>query len=356
MSGGAPVLGILGAGQLGRMLALAAGKLGIATHVYGPPGDTPAAAVSAAFTEAQYTDEKALAAFAAKVSVVTYEFENVPARTAEVLSALKPVRPGPGALAICQDRWIEKRFLQDLGIMTAPFANLEQESGIAPAAAAIGFPAIVKTRRMGYDGKGQRKVGDLRALQAAWHDLGRVPMILEGFVPFRREISVVGARAVDGAVASYDPVENTHENHILRTTIAPAPEADRVRPEAFRMTRHILDALSYVGVMGVEMFETSDGRLLVNEMAPRVHNSGHWTLDACAVSQFEQHVRAVMGWPLGSPERHSDAVMTNLLGEEALGWDARLPPPGTSLHLYGKAGAQPGRKMGHLTALSPRKD
>lgn len=352
MSGRGPVLGILGGGQLCRMLALAAAKIGIKTEFLSDDPQSPAADV-ALFHHARYEDEAALARFAARVDAVTYEFENVPARTAEVLAGLKPVRPGPRALAIAQDRWDEKSFLRGLGVGTAPYANVERDADLAAAAAATGFPAVLKTRRMGYDGKGQRIVRTRSDLDPAWAELKKAPCILEGFVPFTRELSVVAARGLDGQIAAYDPVENRHENHILKTTIAPAlMTPDRAR-DAVALAGRILEALDYVGVIGVELFDTPSG-LLVNELAPRVHNSGHWTMDACTISQFEQHVRAVMGWSLGSPERQSDAVMINLLGEEALGWAGRPLKPGQSLHLYGKTEARAGRKMGHLTTLSPK--
>jgi 5-(carboxyamino)imidazole ribonucleotide synthase len=333
------------------MLALAAAKIGIKTEFLSDDPQSPAGDV-AKFHHAHYDDEAALARFAAGVDVVTYEFENVPARTAEVLAALRPVRPGPRALAVCQDRWDEKSFLRGLGIATAPFANIEHDGDLDSAAAA-GFPSVIKTRRMGYDGKGQRIVRNRAELADARRAFKSVPCIVEGFVSFTRELSVVAARGVDGQVRTYDPVENRHENHILKTTIAPARMPQNRRDEAVRLAERILAALDYVGVIGVELFDTPDG-LLVNELAPRVHNSGHWTMDACTVGQFEQHVRAVMGWPLGSPERHSDAVMTNLLADEALGWQGRPLPPHQALHLYGKAEARPGRKMGHLTTLSPK--
>jgi 5-(carboxyamino)imidazole ribonucleotide synthase len=347
-----PTLGVLGGGQLCRMLALAAGKIGIKTCFFSEDPLSPAADV-AQMHLGSYLDEAALENFARDVDVITYEFENVPARTADVLAALKPVRPGPRALAICQDRWLEKTFLRDLGIGTAPFANVERADDLAAAAALTGFPAVLKTRRMGYDGKGQRIVRTQSELAEAWRTLKEAPSILEGFVAFSRELSIVAARGVNGATAVYDVVENIHEHHILRTTLAPAVlSADRAAA-AHAMADKVLAALDYVGVIAVELFDTPHG-LLVNELAPRVHNSGHWTMDGCAVSQFEQHVRAAMGWPLGSAERHSDAVMTNLLGEEALGWEGRALAPGQSLHLYGKTDAVPGRKMGHTTLLRPK--
>ena len=352
MSGALPALGILGGGQLCRMLALAAAKIGIRTEFLSDDENSPAADV-AKFHHARYDDEAALADFAARVDAITYEFENVPAHTAEFLARFKPVRPGPRALAVCQDRWIEKSFLRDLAIGTAPFANVEAERDLGAASHITGFPAVLKTRRMGYDGKGQRIVRSTNELAEAWRALNGAPCILEGFVPFTRELSVVAARGIDGTVAAYEPVENRHEDHILKATIAPAIMAPAMSRSAIGIAGEILTALDYVGTIGVEMFDTPGG-LLVNELAPRVHNSGHWTMDACTASQFEQHVRAVMGWPLASPERHSDAVMVNLLGEEALGWAGRPLAAGQSLHLYGKAEARPGRKMGHLTTLSPK--
>lgn len=352
MSGRVPVLGILGGGQLCRMLALAAAKIGVKTEFLSDDPSSPAADV-ALFHHAHYDDEAALARFAAGVDAVTYEFENVPARTADVLAALKPVRPGPRALAICQDRWLEKSFLRELGIGTAPFANVEREGDLEAASLATGFPAVLKTRRMGYDGKGQKIVRTRGELSEAFRALKAVPCILEGFIAFSREVSVVAARGSDGRIEAYDPVENRHEDHILKTTIAPASMTASLAQSATEIAAKVLAALDYIGVIGVEMFDTPEG-MLVNELAPRVHNSGHWTTDACTVSQFEQHVRAVMGWPLGSPARHSDAVMSNLLGDEALGWECRRLEPGQSLHLYGKAEARQGRKMGHITRLSPK--
>ncbi|HAH08826.1 MAG TPA: 5-(carboxyamino)imidazole ribonucleotide synthase [Alphaproteobacteria bacterium] len=348
------MLGILGGGQLGRMLALAAGKLGLSVHIYAPEPDSPAAAVAAAFTCAAYDDTDALLAFAQSVAAITYEFENVPAATAELLNAHAPVRPNPRALAVTQDRWHEKSFIRAQDIATAPFYNIESEADLGPALAKIGPPAVLKTRRLGYDGKGQRLIRQGTDLAAAFDTFNRVPSILEGFVAFKRELSVIAARGLDGQFAAYDPVENQHQDHVLHRSLAPAKLTPEQRDKALAIAAAILSALDYVGVMGIELFEAADGSLMVNELAPRVHNSGHWTQDACTVSQFEQHVRAVMGWPLGSPERHSDAIMTNLLGEAAQGWDTRALGPHTSLHLYGKDAPRPGRKMGHLTELKPK--
>lgn len=345
-------LGILGGGQLGRMLAMAAARLGIRCHVYCPDKGSPAFDVASVHTLAAYDDEDALARFADAVDRITYEFENVPAATAEFLAARKPVHPKPSALAVAQDRFSEKSFIHGLGIGTARFANAESAADIAAGWPHVGAPAILKTRRMGYDGKGQAKVASPAEAEDAFVRFGGVPCVLESFEKFDREISVVAARAEDGTIAAYDAVENIHENHILARTLAPARLSATQAQAAAEIAARLLAALDYVGVIGVEMFAFDDGRLLVNEIAPRVHNSGHWTLDACATSQFEQHVRTVCGWPLGAPDRHSDAVMENLIGKAALPWQA-LAAGGGCLHLYGKREARPGRKMGHVTHLYP---
>ncbi|MGV8997147.1 MAG: 5-(carboxyamino)imidazole ribonucleotide synthase [Parvibaculaceae bacterium] len=350
-------IGILGGGQLGRMLALAAAELGLTTHIYCPDDEAPAMDVAASGTRAAYDDAEALARFADSVDVVTYEFENVPAETARILAEHAPVRPGVAALATAQDRIVEKTFLQSHGITTAPFADIPDEAALLKAIERIGTPSILKTRRFGYDGKGQAKIMTPADAIAAYDAIGRAPAILEGFVPFELEISVIVARGLDGTTAAYDPVENIHKNHILDQSIAPARIDAKLADEARAIAAHIVADLSYVGVMGVEMFvlpEASEGpRLLVNEIAPRVHNSGHWTQDACTVSQFEQHIRAICGWPLGNPARHSDAVMVNLIGDDVNDWTSLAAAPDTALHLYGKAEARPGRKMGHLTRLYP---
>ncbi|MDO8839358.1 MAG: 5-(carboxyamino)imidazole ribonucleotide synthase [Parvibaculum sp.] len=349
-------IGILGGGQLGRMLAMAAAELGFKCHIYCPDTEVPAADVAAALTRAPYEDAAALAAFADGVDVVTYEFENVPAETARILAEHAPVRPGPQALATAQDRLTEKNFLAAQGIATAPFADVASAADLDAALAQIGTPAILKTRRLGYDGKGQAKIGRAEEAAAAWDAIGRMPAILEGFVPFEREISVVVARGIDGETAAYDPVENIHKDHILDRTYAPAALDAALADAARAIAARIVSALDYVGVMGVEMFLLPAGatpRLVVNEIAPRVHNSGHWTMDACAVSQFEQHIRAICGWPLGHPDRHADAVMTNLIGDAAGQWAVLAAEPGAKLHLYGKAQARAGRKMGHVNRLFP---
>ncbi len=346
-------VGILGGGQLGRMLAMAAARLGLKCAIYSPEPDSPAFQVCDAHVVAGYGDTIALENFARTVDVVTYEFENVPGDAAKVLSALKSVRPNPKALSIIQDRFAEKSFARKLDVATTPFALVDSDESLRAALQSVGVPSVLKTARLGYDGKGQRIVRTAEQLAAAWNELKRVPCILEGFVDFTRELSVVAARGIDGQIACYDLVENRHEDHILRTTLAPARATARVKAEAIRIAGRLLEAFDYVGVMAVEMFETPDGRLLVNEIAPRVHNSGHWTIDGCAVSQFEQHIRAVCGWPLGDTTRHSDAVMTNLLGVEAHEWAKLADERAIGVHLYGKSAAREGRKMGHVTRLYP---
>jgi 5-(carboxyamino)imidazole ribonucleotide synthase len=348
-------IGILGGGQLGRMLALAAARLGLRCHVYCPDDDRPAALVSAACSVAPYDDRTSLEAFARDVHVVTYEFENVPAATAAFLAERVPVRPSPRALAVSQDRLLEKTFLRDLGVTTAAFAAVDEASGLAGAIAGVGLPAVLKSRRFGYDGKGQAFIRRTAEAEAAWSAVGGVPALLEAFVPFVCEVSVIVCRGLDGTVVSYDPVRNVHERHVLARSIVPAGLPADVEAEARGLAGRIVDGLDHVGVMGVEMFvETAGGpRLSVNEIAPRVHNSGHWTLDACVVSQFEQHVRAICGWPLGAPRRHSDAVMDNLLGDDVGDWPLQARRPDTAVHIYGKRTVAPGRKMGHVTRLYP---
>jgi 5-(carboxyamino)imidazole ribonucleotide synthase len=353
-------IGILGGGQLGRMLALAAARLGLEAHVYCPEPDSPAFAVCAGSTIAPYEDEAALAEFAAKVEVVTYEFENVPARAAAILSDLSRVRPGSAALATCQDRLVEKEFLEASGIATAPYARVDDAGALARAVAKLGRRSILKTRRFGYDGKGQIMLREGSDLAVTFRSLGGLPAILEAVVPFEKEVSVVAARAADGTFAAYDICENFHDNHILKLTRAPAQLDEAAAAEAVRMAHVIADALDYVGVLAVEMFAVSDGgttRLLVNEIAPRVHNSGHWTLDGALTSQFEQHIRAIAGWPLGGTRRHGTSVeMENLIGDEVRAYRAILREPGACLHIYGKREVRPGRKMGHVTRVVYGKD
>lgn len=343
------VIGILGGGQLGRMLAIAAARLGLRVHIFDPDPGAVAAEVAGRHTVAAYDDFAALADFAAAVDVVTFEFENVPAATAEALAARAPVRPNPRSLAIAQDRVAEKRFLGELGLAVAPWSEIPSLTALETAREG---PAILKTRRFGYDGKGQVRLDPGDSAAAAWAAIGGQPAVLEALVPFEAEISVIGARGLGGAVVCYDPGRNEHQGGILRRTTVPAAIPGRLRTDAVLATGRILGALEYVGVIGVEFFVT-EGRLLVNEFAPRVHNSGHWTIEACVIDQFSQHIRAVAGWPLGNGQRHSDAEMTNLIGTEIEDW-ATLARGDTGLHLYGKTGARPGRKMGHVTRLIPR--
>jgi 5-(carboxyamino)imidazole ribonucleotide synthase len=348
------VIGILGGGQLARMLALAGARLGLKSHIYSPYADDPAFEVCAQKTLAEFSDEDALSRFASQVDVVTYEFENVPAATAAFLDARKPVRPNPKALALTQDRFIEKRFLQELEIETAEFADVADAGALARAVAKIGRPSILKTRRFGYDGKGQLLIRDGADLATSFRSLGGAPCILESVVPFQKEVSVVAARGLDGAFRAYDVCENFHEHHILSRTIAPADIRPETAARAVALARSIAEAADYIGVIAVEMFvveAAADERLLVNEIAPRVHNSGHWTLDGAVASQFEQHMRAIAGWPLGSTRSHGRVTMENLIGEEVNNWPQILSEDGASLHLYGKKEARPGRKMGHVTRV-----
>jgi len=347
------VIGIIGGGQLGRMLALAAAQLGFRCHIFAPENDSPAFQVAAQRTVANYTDYDALRSFAGKVDVVTYEFENVPAETAAFLAGRVVLAPGVAALQTSQDRVAEKTFISGLGLPVAPFASVSDERELEDAIGRIGRPSILKTRRFGYDGKGQTRIDGRKNAATAWAEIGRAPAVLEGFVTFEREISVIAARGWDGEIAIYDVPENHHENHILRTSTVPAGIAAATARRAREIGGRIIAALDYVGVIGIELFVAGDD-VIVNEIAPRVHNSGHWTMDACSVSQFEQHIRAICGWPLGSPERHSDVVMTNLLGDEVNAWRKLAAEPGTALHLYGKAEARRGRKMGHFNRVTPR--
>ncbi len=347
------VIGILGGGQLARMLALAAAPLGLKCHIFAPETDSPAFQVSASHMVAQYTDESALLEFAAEVDVVTYEFENVPVAAVEFLEKLKPVRPGAKALRVAQDRLNEKHLARDLGALTASFAAVNSLEDLRVAVKEVGLPAILKTVRMGYDGKGQAKLLSVDDIEQAWAAMKNAPAILESFVNFDKEISVICARSADGSFAAYEPTENVHRNHILYTSTVPAVIDVEMAIEAVYLAQRMADTLDYVGVMGVEFFVGAHS-LYVNEIAPRVHNSGHWTQDACVVSQFEQHIRAVAGWPLGATFRHSDVVMTNLLGDEAGVWEKLANEPNLGLHLYGKTESRPGRKMGHYNRITPR--
>lgn len=338
------------------MLAEAAARLGFRCLVYCEKEDAPAFEVSAGHETGAYDDMAAVAAFAARCDIVTYEFESIPASSVEAASYAVPVFPGVHALEVIQDRLSEKDFLNSLGIATAPYAAVSSLEELEAAAARIGFPAILKTRRFGYDGKGQVRITEPDQFREALEEIANAPAILEGFVTFEKEISIVAMRSRTGQFACYDVTENRHENHILAESRVPANVRDGTTAEAAEIARKIAAALDYVGVLAVELFYRPDEPLLVNELAPRVHNSGHWTLDACLCDQFENHIRAIAGWPLGPTDRHSDAVMTNLIGAEVKRWRELAAEPEVALHLYGKREAREGRKMGHFTRISPSKN
>ena len=347
-------IGILGGGQLGRMLALAAAELGFDAVILEPERASPAGRVAARAIVAPYDDAKALKTLAATASVVTYEFENVPAAAVETLAALGvEVAPGPRALAVAQDRVEEKTFLNAHGAPTVAFAAAATPEEAGAAVAAVGAPALMKTRREGYDCKGQRWVEHAADAAAAFVALGGAPVIVEAACEFARELSIIAARGRDGATAVYPLAENHHEGGVLRRSIAPARVSPAAADQAERIAARILAGLDYVGVIGIELFELPDGRLLVNEIAPRVHNTGHWTQDGCEVSQFEQHIRAIAGWPLGPTAATAQVEMLNLLGDEAAAWAKLAAEPETRLHLYGKRDAKPGRKMGHVNRVRP---
>jgi len=348
-------IGILGGGQLGRMLSVAASRLGLNTHIYSDEAHVPASDVAAKTTVGAYDDEAALAAFAHSVGVVTCEFENVPAKALDIASREAPVFPPAKSFATAQDRLVEKDFISGLGIALAPYAAVDSLGDLNQGLARVKIPALLKTRRFGYDGKGQVMIHTLCEAESAWEAIGETPSVLEGVVRFEREVSVIAVRAQDGDLRFYDVVENVHQDGILASSRAPARLAESTVFEARKIAGQIAEALGHVGVLCVEMFQSDEERpgLLVNEIAPRVHNSGHWTIDACPVSQFENHVRAICGWPLGDVGRHSDAVMTNLIGADVEAWRTLAAEPNTAIHLYGKAQARPGRKMGHVTRLFP---
>jgi 5-(carboxyamino)imidazole ribonucleotide synthase len=349
-------IGILGGGQLARMLAVAASRLGIKTHIYSDEAGAPAFAVAADRTVGPYDDVEAVAAFAAKVAVVTCEFENVPAKALEVAARAGKVFPPAKSFTIAQDRLAEKDFVAGLGIPIAPYAAIGGLGELRAALTRVKLPALLKTRRLGYDGKGQVPIADVAEAEGAWQAIGAVPAVLESIVLFERELSVIAVRGEDGEVRFYDAIENVHQGGILAISRAPARVPQAMEYEARAIAGRIAEALGHVGVIAIEMFERAGDTpdLIVNEFAPRVHNSGHWTLDACAVSQFENHVRAICGLPLGDTARHSDAVMTNLIGADVERWREFAAEPATSVHLYGKTEARPGRKMGHYTRLYPK--
>ena len=348
-------IGILGGGQLGRMLAMAAARIGLKCHIFAPEADSPAFDVAAKHSIANYGDEAALTSFAKSVSAVTLEFENIPVTTVEFLSRLVPVRPGAKSLSCAQDRINEKSLARQLGAMTAPFAKVDSFDELQARIGEIGTPSVLKTRRFGYDGKGQAKILKPEDAKSAWAAMRDQPSILEGFVTFERECSIIAARGIDGEFRAFDVTENEHRNHILHRSVAPARVSEATAKSAIETAKKIADALDYVGVFAIEYFVTGHGTtetLLVNEMAPRVHNSGHWTIEGADTSQFEQHMRAVAGWPLGSTLRRAPAVeMINLIGDEIHDWQKIAATAGSQLQHYGKSEARAGRKMGHVTRL-----
>ncbi len=343
-------IGILGGGQLGRMLSVAAARLGFKTHIFEPGENPPAGDVAHTVTTAPYDDHAALTAFANAVDMITYEFENIPTAALDVLEKTKPIHPNRRALATSQDRIIEKEFLSSLGLKVAPFSKINSLSDLQTAVKTIGTPAILKTRRFGYDGKGQARIMAPNDVETGFADMADAPSVLEGFVNFSLEISIIAARGPSGEIACFDPGENVHRNGILHTTTIPARISNAQSTDAVLLAARILNELDYVGVLGVELFVTPQG-LIVNEFAPRVHNSGHWTQNGCVVDQFEQHIRAIAGWPLGDGKRHNDVVMENLIGDDMDRVNELAREPNTALHLYGKADVKNGRKMGHINRI-----
>ena len=345
-------IGIIGGGQLGRMSAMAAARLGFTCHILSPTPGAPATQVAAGATIGAYEDHAVLRRFADQVDVVTFEFENISAEGLDLLASLRPVRPAPAILRISQDRVAEKTFLNRHGIATAPWRPVATEADLAAAIAELGLPAVLKTTRLGYDGKGQAMLRTPADLAPAFARLAPKPLILERLVDFAAELSVIVARGTDGVARAFDTVLNRHRDHILDLTLAPAPIAPELSATAATIARDIARHLDLVGLLAVELFVDASGQILVNELAPRPHNSGHWTLDACPASQFEMHIRAIAGLPLPPATRHSDAVMKNLVGPHAMArWPRILATPGLIPHLYGKHEARPGRKMGHVTRL-----
>ena len=347
------VIGILGGGQLGRMLSVAASRLGFRCHIFEPGPNPPAGHVAEVVTCASYADGDALTRFANGVDVITFEFENIPTSALDILQTLRPIHPGREALRVSQDRLVEKTYLQGLGLQTAPFADIPDLASLETALVQIGVPAILKTRRMGYDGKGQVRLTRLEDAASALDAMAGAPAILEGFIDFSLEISVIAARGRSGEIACFDPGENVHKDGILHSTTIPARLSPALRSDAVLLAAKILNTLEYVGVLGVELFVTPSG-LIVNEIAPRVHNSGHWTQAACAVDQFEQHIRAIAGWPLGDGQRYADVTMENLIGDDVDRIADLARAPGTAIHLYGKDAVKPGRKMGHYNRITAR--
>ena len=343
-------IGVLGGGQLGQMLSMAAARLGFKTHIFEPSDAPPASNVSSKFTQANYDDFDALKQFASSVNVVTYEFENIPTGALDIIEKHCEIFPSREALKISQDRLIEKEFINKLGFKTASFHKVSSLEDLTNALDQIGTPSILKTRRFGYDGKGQVKMCSSSKPEEIWKSLGQKDLILESFVDFTSEFSVIGSRSQDGQISCFDPGENVHREGILRTTTVPANITNQQKTEAVLITAKILESLNYVGVIGIEFF-LEKGSLLINEFAPRVHNSGHWTQNGCTVDQFEQHVRAIAGWKLGNAERHSNIVMENLIGDEIHKIDELIGEGSPALHLYGKVDTKPGRKMGHFNRI-----
>jgi 5-(carboxyamino)imidazole ribonucleotide synthase len=343
-------IGILGGGQLGRMLSVAASRLGFKTCIFEPQGDCPASHVANFHYKADYSDTDALTKFANACDVITFEFENIPTDALDIIEEITPIHPNRAALATSQDRFTEKNFLTRIGLQTAPYAAVQTSEDLEQAIDQIGTPAILKTRRMGYDGKGQSRLMSPDDAAQAMTDMNGAPAVLEGFINFSIEVSVIGTRSADGAISCFDPGENVHRDGILHTTTVPAKLTHSQRTDAVLLTANILNALDYVGTMGVELFVTPIG-LIVNEIAPRVHNSGHWTQAGCAIDQFEQHIRAIAGWPLGDGSRHSNVIMENLIGDE-VNRIADIAKTNIAIHLYGKADAKPGRKMGHINTVT----
>lgn len=345
-------IGILGGGQLGRMLCAAASRLGMRTHVFADGSDPPAGQLANRVSISGYDDLEMLRRFATNVDVVTYEFENIPSSAIDALAGTCPVRPGRRALVTSQDRLVEKTFLRDIGVDVVPFVGIEDRSELLDAAKVIGFPAILKSRRLGYDGKGQARLRAVHDIERAMNAVGNKPALLEQLVAFDLEISVIGARATRGTKVCFGPGENVHENGILRTTRVPARISNKIEKRAVSISETIMDKLDYVGVIGVEFFVLGED-LLVNEFAPRVHNSGHWTQNGCAIDQFEQHIRAICNWPLGDARRHADVTMVNIIGMEVSSVQELARKSNHAIHLYGKSEARPGRKMGHVNKISP---
>ena len=343
-------IGILGGGQLGQMLSMAAARLGFKTHIFEPSENPPASNVASKFTRAEYDDYDALKQFASSVDVVTYEFENIPTAALDIIETQSEIFPNREALKISQDRLIEKEFINKLGFKTASFCEVNSIEELIHAINQIGAPSILKTRRFGYDGKGQVKVQPSSKPEEIWKNLGEKALILEGFINFSSEFSVIGSRSKDGQISCFDPGENVHKDGILRTTTVPAHLTNQQKTEAVLITAKILETLKYVGVIGIEFFLEKNS-LVINEFAPRVHNSGHWTQNGCTVDQFEQHIRAITGWKLGNAERHSDVVMENLIGDEIYKTNQLVEDGSIALHLYGKADVNPGRKMGHFNRI-----